>query len=77
MSGDGDWLKRVGELTAPHRTLKAAKLERQARNRVFARRTEGFSETYAREDGRWHRARARGQLERIARVEACGASVIW
>lgn len=76
MKHANEWLKDVGEFTSEHRADKAEKLERRGRNRVFARRLEGFSEPYAHGDGQWHRARARGQRERINRVEACGAKVI-
>jgi hypothetical protein len=66
------WLEQVGLLTATHRAAKAERFARMARRRLFQRRLEGYSDTYAREDGRWYRARERGQHERPQRVAACG-----
>jgi len=70
------WLERVGELTAAHRAKRADAYARLARRRIAKRREQGFSDIYAKADARWYTARERGQRERPARVDACGAEVI-
>ncbi|MDQ2647190.1 MAG: protein rep [Myxococcota bacterium] len=70
------WLARVAELTLEHRAERADRLMALGRNRVRRRREEGYSETYAQDDARWHRVRARAQLERPERAEDCGSEVL-
>lgn len=71
-----DWVQRVGELTAEHREQCAKRFAALGRRRVWQRRLEGFSDTYAKADAKWYTARERGQRERPARVAACGAEVL-
>ncbi len=71
-----DWLKRVGELTAEHRSARAERFATLARAKVRKRRMEGYSDAYAHEDARWYRDRERGQRERPERVARCGAETL-
>jgi hypothetical protein len=70
------WLERMGELTAAHRAKRAEAYARMARRRIAKRHAQGFSDIYAKADGAWYTARAKGQLERTERVDACGAEIL-
>lgn len=70
------WLERMGELTAAHRAVRAARFAKLAKRRVWQRRAEGYSDLYAKTDGAWYSARERAQLERPSRVADCGAETL-
>lgn len=76
MTGNEEWLQRMGALTAAHRAARAAKLLRRAKQRLWAHRFAGFSDIYAKASGHWYRARAVGQTERIQRVADCGTETL-
>src|SRR6478736_553797 len=70
------WLERVGVEISDYCNGKARTLFARAIERTRAALRAGYSEQYAREEGAWHRQRAKGQQERVERVMACGAKVI-
>lgn len=76
MASINDWLQRMGVLTAAHRAAKAERLTRFALQQLWAKRLAGYTDNYALASGNWHRARARGQAERIERVADCGADTL-
>lgn len=70
-----DWLSRVGNATHTHRETRARQYDRIASRRRNQSRLSGGSEFDAAANSLWHASRARGQRERIERVEACNTEV--
>ncbi len=69
-----EWLRQVGEATAPYRESRALAHDRRAAALRRLRRVDParVPETTP----RWHEARAAGQRHRIARVEGCHQTAI-
>jgi len=67
------WLLEVGTHTASHREGRARHLDECARRKRARRRLAGANERQVHEDTGWYRSRAKGQREKIDRVQSCGA----
>jgi hypothetical protein len=70
------WLDEIGVLTEEHREERAKALSRRASRRKWELREELWSELRVAEAVRWYESRARGQRERIARVQDCGSETL-
>lgn len=66
-----DWLTRVGTHTEAHRERRAREYDRTAIRKRGAQRLTDQPESRVDLAGAWHERRARGQRERISRVEQC------
>lgn len=75
-TGRETWVVAVGSATAEHREHRAEDHEDRARRKLWGDREAGYTDIHAAESARWHRQRARGQRERIQRVQACGGVVL-
>lgn len=71
-----EWLSDVGQATRQHREARAKAYDRKAVRRRSAARLRGASEAAVNEASRWHESRAKGQRERIERVESCSIDVL-
>lgn len=67
------WLLEVGTHTASHREGRARHLDECAKRKRAQRRLAGANERQVHEDTCWYRSRAKGQREKIDRVQSCGA----
>lgn len=67
-----EWHRDLERRTAVHRESRARALEQKAAQRERAERMGGGSDDSAKQRGKWHRDRARGCRERIARAIECG-----
>lgn len=70
------WLVRVGVATQTHREQRARKFDCTAKRRRGGARLRGSAGPIVDDAGRWHESRARGQRERIERVEKCSTDVL-
>jgi hypothetical protein len=66
-----DWLPEIAAATHDHREARAKAYDSKAFNLLSRTRLEGGTEDDAGQASKWHVSRAKGQRERIERVEAC------
>jgi hypothetical protein len=71
-----NWLFRVGAATAGHRERRAQTFDRGAIRRRGGARLHRDPESLVDRAGSWHESRARGQRERIERVEQCSTEIL-
>jgi len=71
-----EWHVQIAEATETHRECRARKFEGTAVARRNAVRFQGLGEESAKHASKWFDSRAKGQRERIERVEACSIDTL-
>lgn len=71
-----DWHARIAEATKDHREDRAREFEKVGVSRRNAVRFQALGEESAKYASKWFDSRAKGQRERIQRVEACSSDVL-